>query len=98
MSYFRSYFEKNNTIIKNYAVNTAKNPTTEIFYGSSFSKFLFKVDFSDLITKVENGDLVINTNTRHYLKMTNTIFGDPKLIGEKRNTGKQRTITMKTMY
>jgi hypothetical protein len=91
MSYFRSYFEKNNTIIKNYAVNTAKNPTTEIFYGSSFSKFLFKVDFSDLITKVENGDLVINTNTRHYLKMTNTIFGDPKLIGEKRNTGRQRT-------
>jgi hypothetical protein len=91
MSYFRSYFEKNNTIIKNYAVNTAKNPTTEIFYGSGFSKYLFKVDFSDLISKIQNGDLVINTNTRHYLKMTNTIFGDPKLIGEKRNTGKQRT-------
>lgn len=91
MSYFRSYFEKNNTIIKNYGVNTAKNPTTDIFYGSGFSKYLFKVDFSDLITKIQNGDLVNNTNTRHYLKMTNTIFGDTKLIGEKRNTGKQRT-------
>jgi hypothetical protein len=52
MSYFRSYFEKNNTIIKNSQVNTAKNPTTEIFYGSGFSKFLFKVDFTDLISKV----------------------------------------------
>ena len=53
MSYFRSYFEKNNTIVKNYGVNTAKNPTTDIFYGSGFSKYLFKVDFSDLITKIQ---------------------------------------------
>ena len=52
MSYFRSYFEKNNTIIKNSQANTAKNPTTEIFYGSAFSKFLFKVDFTDLKNKV----------------------------------------------
>ena len=37
MSYFRSYFEKNNTILKNSYVNTAKNPTTEIFYGSTNS-------------------------------------------------------------
>ena len=47
MSYFRSYFEKNNTIIKSSQVNTAKNPTTEIFYGSGISKFLFKVDFTE---------------------------------------------------
>ena len=91
MSYFRSYFEKNNTIIKNKAVNTAKNPTTEIFYGSGFSKFLFKVDFTDLILKIQNGDLVIGPNTKHYLKMTNTISGDSQLVGEKRNTGRQRT-------
>jgi hypothetical protein len=91
MSYFRSYFNKNNTILKFSAINTAKNPTTEIFYGSSFSKFLFKVDFTDIISKVNNGDLVIDSNTKHYLRMTNTIFGDSKLIGEKRNTGRQRT-------
>ena len=52
MSYYRSYFEKNNTIIKNTQINTAKNPTTEIFYGSGFSKFLFKVDFTDWSTKL----------------------------------------------
>lgn len=91
MSYFRSYFEKNNTIIKNSQVNTAKNPTTEIFYGSGFSKFLFKVDFTDLETKVNNGDLVITTGTTHTLHLTNTIFGDETFLGAKRGTGKQRT-------
>jgi hypothetical protein len=92
MSYFRSYFEKNNTIIKNSQVNTAKNPTTEIFYGSGFSKFLFKVDFSDLLEKVTSGELVVNLNTtKHYLKMTNTIFGDEGLKGQNRTTGRNRT-------
>ena len=90
MSYFRSYFEKNNTIIKNSQVNTAKNPTTEIFYGSGFSKFLFKVNLTDLQGKINNGDLVINQNTKHYLKMTNTIFGDEGLRGQNRNTGRNR--------
>ena len=60
MSYFRSYFEKNNTIIKNSSVNTAKNPTTEIFYGSGFSKFIFKVDLTDLKSKINIKSLKFN--------------------------------------
>jgi hypothetical protein len=91
MSYFRSYFEKNNTIIKNSQVNTAKNPTTEIFYGSSFSKFIFKIDFTDLQNKIDNGDLVITSETKHTLHLTNTIFGDETFLGAKRGTGRQRT-------
>jgi hypothetical protein len=91
MSYFRSYFEKNNTIIKNSQVNTAKNPTTEIFYGSGFSKFLFKVDFTDLISKVTSGEYVITSGTTHTLHLTNTIFGDETFLGAKRGTGRQRT-------
>ena len=91
MSYFRSYFEKNNTIIKKSQVNTAKNPTTEIFYGSGFSKFIFKVDFTELQNKVDNGDLVITTGTTHTLHLTNTIFGDETFLGAKRGTGKKRT-------
>lgn len=91
MSYFRSYFEKNNTIIKNSQVNTAKNPTTEIFYGSGFSKFLFKVDFTDLISKVNSGENVVTASTTHTLHLTNTIFGDETFLGAKRGTGRQRT-------
>ena len=91
MSYFRSYFEKNNTIIKDSQANTAKNPATEIFYGSSFSKFLFKVDFTDLKNKVNSGELVVDSNTRHTLHLTNTIFGDEGQKGLNRTTGRDRT-------
>jgi hypothetical protein len=91
MSYFRSYFEKNNTIIKNSQVNTAKNPTTEIFYGSGFSKFIFKVDFTELKNKVDNNEYIINSNTKHTLHLTNCIFGDETFLGAKRGTGRERT-------
>jgi hypothetical protein len=91
MSYFRSYFEKNNTILKDSQVNTAKNPNTELIYGSTFSKFIFKVDFTDLIEKVNNGDYVLDENTRHYLKLTNTIFGDETLLKQKNGKGRDRT-------
>ena len=90
MSYYRSYFSKNNTIIENSRVNTAKNPTTEIFYGDGYSRFIFKVDFSDLQSKVNNGDLVITSGATHHLKMTNTVIGDPKLIGDSKSNGKYR--------
>lgn len=90
MSYFRSYFEKNNTIIKDSLVNTAKNPTTEIFYGTGFSKFLFKIDFTDLISKIDSGDYVIDENTKHTLNLTNCIFGDEGFKGQNRATGRDR--------
>jgi hypothetical protein len=90
MSYFRSYFEKNNTVLKKSYVNTAKNPTTEIFYGSSYSKFIFKVDFANLQDKIDNGDLVVGPDTKHYLKMSNTVIGDSKLIGQSTGSGRNR--------
>ena len=91
MSYFRSYFEKNNTVIKKSSVNTAKNPNTELYYGSGFSKFIFKVDFTDIINKVNSGELVIDSNTKHHLNMTNTIFGDESLRGTTKGNDKERT-------
>jgi len=91
MSYYRSYFSKNNTIIKNSNVNTAKNPNTEIFYGSGFSKFIFQLDLVGLQNRIDNGDLVLNGNTRHFLHLANTIFGDEGFKGQKRGTGRQRT-------
>lgn len=91
MSYFRSYFEKNNTILKDSQVNTAKNPNTELIYGSTFSKFLFKVDFTDLIDKIDSGDYVVTTGTTHTLHLTNTIFGDETLLRQKNGRGRDRT-------
>ena len=95
MSYFRSYFEKNNTLIKNTQVNTSKNPTTEIFYGSAYSRFIFKIDMTELQSRIDNGELVLNENTRHYLKMTNTIFGDEGLKGQNRTSGRDRATSFR---
>jgi len=96
MSYYRSYFEKNNTIIRygstGSQINTAKNPNTEIFYGSGFSKFIFKLDLTDLQSKIDNGDVVLNSGTTHNLRLTNTIFGDEALLGAKRGTGRERAV------
>ena len=36
MSTHKSYFSKNNTVLHESTVNTAKNPVTEIFYGGGF--------------------------------------------------------------
>jgi hypothetical protein len=90
MSYIRSYFEKNNTIIKNSQVNTAKNPTTEIYYGGGFSKFIFKVDFSELIRKYYLHEITINSGSTHTLHLTNCIFGDEGFKGQLRSTGRNR--------
>ena len=95
MSYFRSYFEKNNTLIKNTQVNTSKNPTCEIFYGSAYSRFIFKIDMTELQSKIDNHELIVDDNTRHYLKMTNTIFGDEGLKGQNRNTGRNRATSFR---
>lgn len=90
MSYFRSYFEKNNTILKDSTLNTARNPNTEIFYGYGFSKFIFKVDFTELRNRILNGDYVIDSNTKHTLRLKNTVFGDESLLGDDRGNGKNR--------
>ncbi len=90
MSYFRSYFEKNNTIVKNSSVNTARNPNTEIFYGDGFSKFLFKIDLTDLTNRINSGEYVVDGNTTHVLHLTNTIFGDETFLGADRGNSKRR--------
>lgn len=90
MSYYRSYFEKNNTIVKDSTINTAKNPNTEIFYGVGYSKFIFKVNLEPLITKINDGIYVLNDNTKHYLKIYNCIFGDDGFKGKLKENSKQR--------
>jgi len=99
MSYYRSYLEKNNTIIKNSYVNTSKSPTTELFYGSSYSRFIFKIDLTDLKNKIDNGYLVLNNDTKHYLNLYNCITGDNSLIGQTKNNTKNRATSFDlTLY
>jgi len=83
MSIYRSYFNKNNTIIKDSDVNTGRNPVTQLFYGGSganhYSRFIFDLDLSELRAKYVNCCVEAETLT-HKLKMTNTSNFDDTLI------------------
>jgi len=96
MSYYRSYFDKNNTILglsggSGLPTNTAKNPNTEIYYGSGTSKYIFKIDLTLLKEKIDNGTYVLDSNTTHTLNLTNTIFGNEVFLGAHNSRGKERT-------
>ena len=93
MSYYRSYFLKNNTIISNALTNTAKNADTNIFYGVNYSRYLFQVDFGSLQSLISSGSYVINQNTKHTLSLKNTIFGDSNLLTQPTGSGMDRAVS-----
>lgn len=72
MGTIRTYFTKNNTIVKNSAVNTGRNPVSELYYGNRNSRFLFYCDFTDLRTKYLNKELIIDKTTKHILNIKPT--------------------------
>ena len=41
MGIYRTYFDKNNTIIRDSLINTGRNQISELFYGDKVSRFLF---------------------------------------------------------
>lgn len=89
----KTYFEKNNTIIFNSLLNTAKNPVTELFYGGegNFSRFIFKIDETKLKNLYKTQVYPNLENLTHTLKMTNTGFFDHELLGKKTCDGKDRS-------
>lgn len=85
MSYYRSYFLKNNTLISNNQTNNSQNPVTEISYGTLdnvVSRFIFDIDFSELQNKINDGTINSNRIVKHVLHMTNTISYAQQYIGK----------------
>jgi hypothetical protein len=79
MNILRTYFTKDNVILKNSFLNTGKNPIIELFYGGSainnktfYSRYLFDLDINGLKEKYQNGDIIIDENTKHIIKIKNT--------------------------
>lgn len=86
MSIFRSYFKKNNTLIKFNNANNSQNPVCEISYGTidkQVSRFIFDVDLSNLENKIQNGNLSKDIIVKHVLHMTNTIRNAEEYVGKK---------------
>jgi hypothetical protein len=99
MSIYRSYFNRNNTLISNSTTNTGQNPVVELSFGASdylipnygFSRFIFDIDLSGLRNLISTG--VISTactaNMVHTLQMKNTSsFED--LLNTKMTNGRRR--------
>lgn len=74
----RSYFNKNNTIIKGSLLNTGLNPNAELFYGSpndttiSYSRFLFRPDLDRLQGFYDDKTIGNLNDVKHVLKIKNT--------------------------
>lgn len=82
----RTFFDRNNTIVKNQFINTGQNPVTELFYGGpidqSFSRFLFQFELDRLEDFIIKG-LFPNLNKfTHTLRMTNTGAFDLNVLGK----------------
>jgi hypothetical protein len=90
MSILRSYINKNNTIISNSYVNTARNPVIELNFGASdyivpnygFTRFIFDLDLELLRQNISSGVISTGCTTgmTHVLKMTNTSSFDNELL------------------
>jgi hypothetical protein len=85
MGIYRTYFDKNNTIVKDSFVNTGKNPVSELYYGQQVSRFLFYCSFNELAEKYINKTFDTG-NVRHYLKIKNTSnFDVSQTLSENNN-------------
>ena len=71
MGIYRTYFDKNNTIVKNSDVNTGRNQISELYFGVKNSRFLFYCSFDEIKNLVSEKVINVDDNTRHILKIKN---------------------------
>jgi len=81
----RTYFDKNNTIVRNSNVNTGLNPVSELFYGGEvgseqYSRLLFHFDETRLKSLYTGGTFTDLTKLTHTLRLTNTASFDKSLL------------------
>jgi hypothetical protein len=73
MGIYRTYFDKNNTIIRDSYVNTGRNQVSELYYGGKLSRFIFYCSFNEIKNKINNKEIILNGgNVKHFLKIKNT--------------------------
>jgi len=100
MSVYKSYFNRNNTLVFNSYTNTGRNPIVELFFGrvdnvlipKGYSRFIFDIDLSQLQDKISNGEISTgcSKNMSHILRMTNTSAFDEELLNDKWSNGRRR--------
>ena len=88
---YRTYFDKNNTIIRNQYTNTGRNQVSELFYGGAlttgdtkYSRYLFHFDLSELIDKYNDKTFADTSKLTHKVKLFNTSQFSVKTDAEER--------------
>jgi hypothetical protein len=81
----RTYIDKNNTLVYNSNVNTAKNPIAELYYGgfgisNRYSRYIFHFDETRLKSLYTGGTFTDLTKLKHTLRLTNTGAFDKELL------------------
>jgi len=91
----RSYFDRNNTIVKDSTLNTGQNPVAELFYGGdllrNYSRFIFGINLERIRDLHENGFYPNISTLKHTLRLTNTGTFDDSLLGGFTSDMKIRT-------
>jgi hypothetical protein len=85
MGILRTYFSKDNTIVRNSYVNTGRNPIVELFHGGSlnpnevkYSRYIFDLNFDGILNKINTKAASLDKMS-HILKITNTsTFDEPQ--------------------
>lgn len=91
----RTYFDRNNTLLRNSGINVGQNPIAELVYGGSnyasyCSRFIFQFDETRIKEFYEDKTFSDLSKIKHILRMTNTGAFDKSLLGDKTCGGKHR--------
>lgn len=78
MGIYRTYFDKNNTIVRNSEVNTGRNQISELYFGAKRSRLLFYCSFDEIKNLISDKIINIDNETKHILKIKNTSSFDIK--------------------
>jgi hypothetical protein len=95
MGKFRTYFNKNNTLVRNSYVNTARNPIVELYYGfdqtqtRTYSRYIFDLDLTNIYNLYTGKTFTTLNDVTHTLKMKNCSSFD-ELFGETVGSYKTR--------
>ena len=85
---FKTYFDKDNVIIKGSELNTGLNPISELYHGGPinntiYSRLIFWFDEAKLKSMVQDKTYAQVGKLKHVIKMKNTIcYGEQFLNGE----------------
>lgn len=85
MSFYRSPFAKNDTLIQGNQTNNSQNPVGEISYGTpdaTVTRLIFKIDLQGLVSKISTEGISKNSIGSHKLVLKNTISDRNDLLGK----------------